>query len=218
MEWGTQQCVMTLDIKKPSATISLKLQDIVLTQWTNTTNFGIFCVCHPMNQTQEDIMNLVSTFYDQSQQLDTLVALIKQVDQISLRLLDWLVTSFARDKNLLTSPSSESCIYEKYKRVLSKYKRRNFDPFRRAKRRVEGVSVAYDVTFVYNGAQLRTTVGQLNFVKWCVESEVYHFAVTHKVEIEDTMLCGQNKTKKRKLKNIQPVTNITNGNYTVSFA
>jgi hypothetical protein len=161
-------------------------------------------------------MKLVSVFYAHTQFLDTLVALIKQVDQISLRLLDWLVTSFARDKNLLTSPSSESCIYEKYKRVLSKYKRRNFDPFRRAKRRVKGTSVAYDVTFVHNDQKLRTTVGQLNFVKWCIESGVYSFAVSNKDEIESAMLSGQGK--KRKFRSCQRPTNLTSGVYTISFA
>jgi hypothetical protein len=173
---ASSQTSTQVEFCKPSAVNSLLQQDMNLAKGTHTTAYGHFVVNHPLSATQCCIMRGAEKFYRKMENLDVLASLITQSGNVSLRLLDWLVTTLAKSHHLYCDPHDESSIYEQYKLVLSRYKRRNFDPFRRCKRRVGGVSVVYCVVFDYSGAELKSTVGQLNFVKWCIESGVYMFA------------------------------------------
>lgn len=174
--------------QKPSASNSLIEQDKIFAESADEHVFGIFAVNHPLSTMQTKIMQEVASFYADSANLEILAVLIRQSGTISLRLLDWLVTTYSKFNLTMASDDDDTGIYEQYKLVLSRYKRRNFDPFRRCKRKVGDTSVSYSVTFTHDGKELKSTVGQLNFVKWCIVSKVYDYAVVHNPKI-DPLLC-----------------------------
>lgn len=112
----------------------------------------------------------------------------KRAEQtISLRLLDWLVTNYAKSKNVVytvTDPDTGSektfNVYMEYKAQLKAYSKRFFDPFCR-RERVEIVN--------HDGVPQETTVGQLNFLRWCIKSGVVRFALDNRELIEADMVC-----------------------------
>lgn len=127
---------------------------------------------------------------------------------ISLRLLDWFVTHYARTRNVLFwIDDARSTIHEtvtsttvarlrkfhlyfEYRAQLKSYTKLYFDPFRRHDR----------ITFVLDGpaqpAQptareapmtVETTVGQLNFFRWVFQNRILEYIRAHLTEIEKDM-------------------------------
>ena len=91
----------------------------------------------------------------------------------SLRALDWLVINYAKKHRItymLRLPGKAPQlfdVFQEYKMCLLRYKRINFDPFRRGRR----------VYFQLNGNRwYETTVGQLNFIHWASIYGVLDFA------------------------------------------
>tara|TARA_B100001093_G_C26568749_1_gene901988 strand:- start:426 stop:905 length:480 start_codon:yes stop_codon:yes gene_type:complete len=97
--------------------------------------------------------------------------IINGESNISLRIVDWFATNFAKnyytvydlDKNGI---SQRFKVYNDYKLKLKAYSKRRFDPFCRWER----------ITFPYkNGTSIQTTIGQLNFFKWAIENKVIDY-------------------------------------------
>lgn len=103
--------------------------------------------------------------------------------RVSLRTLDWLVTNFAKKNTVVFSvqpPGSQAMrfnVYNEYKSWLRRYRRLNFDPFRRYVR----------VYFVFDGRIYSTTTGQLNFMNWAFHHNLVNYAHEHLSEIERDM-------------------------------
>lgn len=104
----------------------------------------------------------MSDYYTAERIHTLLLPIITQQDALSLRVLDWLVTNYAKKNNVVYEYEVEPGerlmlnVYSEYKSWLRNYRRRNFDPFRRRTR----------LYFVHQGVQHETTVGQLNFIYW----------------------------------------------------
>jgi len=109
-----------------------------------------------------------------------------------LRAFDWAVTNFAKgrpdlhiiDGNII-DPNLD------YQNELKKHHRLLFDPFRRGTH----------LFFEFNGEPQRTTVGQLCFIKWCVEHHVDKYVETHLGDIRKHMSSSTKKngtTKRRR--------------------
>lgn len=171
-----------IEIQKPSATNSIAAQDTQLAATRYAIKCGRFTIHHPLGQVQQTVMKDMAGFYEDDTRLQQLCLLINQKEKISLRTLDWLVTSYARHKDVCIN--SERSVYELYKLALGRFRRRNFDPFRRARRRLGDAQLTYDVTFQTDEGVQRTTVGQLNFVSWTIRTGLYDYALTHKDEID----------------------------------
>lgn len=84
----------------------------------------------------------------------------------SLRLLDWLVVDYAMDipvvyswKRSYEKEAAPLVLRQSYTQMLSRYRRRHFDPFRRKHR----------VYFSIGDDVYETTVGQLIFLMWAHE-------------------------------------------------
>lgn len=113
-------------------------------------------------------------------------------DGISLRLLDWLVTNYAKSKNVVYALQGEDKtfnVYMEYKAQLKAYSKRFFDPFCRRER----VSITNA-----HGEDQETTVGQLNFLRWCIRCGVIRYAFENKDAIEADMLCVSKMKPKTK--------------------
>ena len=99
-----------------------------------------------------------------------------------LRAYDWAVTNFSKTKRSFLFEESNSSVdifdpYSLYVGELKKFHRLLFDPFRR------GTHVYFD----YKNSIQITTVGQLTFIKWCIENKIDKYVENHYVEIKKNM-------------------------------
>jgi len=133
--------------------------------------------------TQREVLldRLVNYFSkDDFAALDKVLPIINREDEVSLRLVDWFVTNYA--KKTLTTYLNHSgrrfVVHNEYKLRLRSYKKRQFDPFCRWDR----IEIPYR-----NDTVVTTTVGQLNFFKWALENEVIDFIRENQKTIEADM-------------------------------
>jgi len=117
--------------------------------------------------------------------------ILNGLSPISLRIIDWFVTHYAKKQNInywLTNDkqkyfitlSSQSdlfkfYLYVDYRAQLKSYTKLLFDPFRRHER----------ISFIIQSKPLdviETTVGQLNFFRWAFENHVIDY-MTEKIDI-----------------------------------
>ena len=106
--------------------------------------------------------------------------------RISLRLLDWLVTNYAKNKNIHYQVNGDMInVFSAYKRFLRCYKRSLFDPFRRKT----------VLLFTWKNQIFHTTVGQLNFLKFCDKYGVLTYAAKYHLEIDRNMTGALSRSK-----------------------
>ena len=104
---------------------------------------------------------------------------------VSLRVLDWLVTNYAKKHNIVYEVDGRMFnMYCAYKEQLKSFSKKYFDPFRR------GPHIAYPLagSVVSDDVLVVTTVGQLNFFRWAIRYGVIDFCARHRVEIERDMM------------------------------
>ena len=116
--------------------------------------------------------------------LEKLLPIVTGTSPISLRLVDYFVTNYAKKMNTsFTSGGRHFLVYFHYKRELNAYSKRLFDPFCRRER----------IMFQARGVEpFVTTVGQLNFFRWFLEKNILEYVLEHRDTIETDM----NKTLK----------------------
>ena len=143
--------------------------------------------------TQNDLlMNNLMEFYKKDDNLHKMLKIITGESKISLRIVDWFATNYAK-KNYTTyviegANERRFKVYVDYKLKLKAYSKKRFDPFCRWDR----ISVPYK-----NGTFIETTIGQLNFFKWALENKVIDYLEEHYETIENDMN-SRNSTSKRK--------------------
>lgn len=141
--------------------------------------------------TQNDLLlNNLMDFYKQDNNMDTMLKIITGESKISLRIVDWFATNYAKKYYTLYSidESRRFKVYVDYKLKLKAYSKKRFDPFCRWDR----ISIPYkDETCI------ETTIGQLNFFKWALENKVIHYIEENYETIEKDMN-ARNSTSKRK--------------------
>ena len=148
--------------------------------------------------TQNDLLlNNLMVFYktECNDNLDNMLKIITGESKISLRIVDWFATNYAKKfYTLYTIEQTEDNIarrfkvYDDYKLKLKAYSKKRFDPFCRWDR----ISIPYK-----NGTFIETTIGQLNFFKWALENKVVDFIEENYDTIEKDMN-NRNSTSKRK--------------------
>ncbi len=140
--------------------------------------------------TQNDLLmtNLLK-FYDEDNNLETMLKIINGESPISLRIIDWFATNYA--KKFFTvyevGVNRRFKVYVDYKLKLKAYSKRRFDPFCRWDR----ITIPYS-----SGTFIQTTIGQLNFFKWALENGVIAYIGAHYAAIEDDMN-ARNSTSRR---------------------
>jgi hypothetical protein len=100
---------------------------------------------------------------------------------VSLRLMEWFVTNYAKKQNVYYHTHTMRCfnVYLSYKAQLRAYNKRYFDPFCRNER----VCITDQ-----EGNTTETTVGQANFFRWVIQNDVLQWATTHIADIESDMV------------------------------
>ena len=126
------------------------------------------------------LLRMLRTNYTPSIAKDVLVPLIEQTSPVSLRALDWCVTNWSKSRNVVChsqNAGQETNIHHSYRDMLSHWKRRLFDPFRRRSR----------VDVMVDGKTYETTLGQANFALWIFQSGTYAYVLGHILDIESNM-------------------------------
>jgi hypothetical protein len=133
---------------------------------------------------QDHVVTWLQEFYTVPGHLEKLLPIVTGTSPISLRLVDYFVTNYAKKMNTsFTSGGRHFLVYFHYKRELNAYSKRLFDPFCRRER----------IMFEARGVEpFVTTVGQLNFFRWFLEKNILEYVLEHRDTIETDM----NKTLK----------------------
>lgn len=97
-------------------------------------------------------------------------------DPVSLRLIDFLVRKYAKEKACKTvdAAGNQHSIFVEYEQLKMNRHKRRFDAFRRFQKQ----------TVSFHGKELDTTDGQLAFFAWCLQSGVLDFAHANRAVIE----------------------------------
>jgi len=142
----------------------------------------------------ELLLNNLMDFYRNEEYLSRMLKIITGESKISLRIVDWFATNYAKKYYTLYIINSTNenkirfKVYFDYKLKLKAYSKKRFDPFCRWDR----ISIPYK-----NGTSIETTIGQLNFFKWAIENKVIEYIENNYDDIEKDMNT-RNSTSKRK--------------------
>jgi hypothetical protein len=137
------------------------------------------------------LLNNLITYYKDNDNLDKMLKIINGDVNISLRIVDWFTTNFAKKHyTVYDLPNGNRFkVYNDYKLKLRSYSKKKFDPFCRWDR----INIPYK-----NETLLQTTIGQLNFFKWAFENKIIDYIESNYEVIENDMN-SRNSTSKRKM-------------------
>lgn len=142
--------------------------------------------------TQNDLLlTKLKEYYNKDNNLEKMLSIINGDSRISLRIVDWFATNYAKKYYTvydIDSSDKRFKVYIDYKLKLKAYSKRRFDPFCRWDR----VNIPYK-----DGNFIQTTIGQLNFFKWALENGVIKYIENNYIAIEKDMNL-RNSTSKNK--------------------
>jgi len=126
-------------------------------------------------QSQEQwVLHRLEKFYSVPENLEKVSAILTGTSNLSLRIIDWFVTNYAKKFNVaFTAKDRYVIVYLSYKSHLKAYSKKMFDPFCRCKR------------IKFKG--LDTTVGQLNFFEWVISDDILKYLEIHRDEVHADM-------------------------------
>ena len=130
-------------------------------------------------------MSRLKSFYgeDNHVNMKRILPYINGDSSISLRLIDWFVTNYAKKNYTVYAVERNNAnvrfkVFIDYKLRLRAYGKKKFDPFCRWER----IAMPYE-----NDTKIETTIGQLNFFKWALENNILKFIEDNRREIEEDM-------------------------------
>ena len=145
-----------------------------------------------MNSQNELLLHKLMEFYNKDDNLNRMLSIINGESRISLRIVDWFSTNYAKKYN--TTYEIGVCerfkVYNDYKLKLKAYSKKRFDPFCRWER--------IKMPFGDKEFSIETTIGQLNFFKWAIENKIIHFIEENMTEIEEDMNLNNSISKTKK--------------------
>ena len=146
----------------------------------------------PLTSRERYLMALLEREYDDEIARTVLRPLLTQHSPVSLRTIDWCVTNWAKQHNVVCAAhgtGNPTNIHHSYRSMLNFWKRRLFDPFRRRTR----------CTVLIDGTRHETTLGQANFALFIYRSGILSYVLGHVDEIErDMNAVSQSQKRKRR--------------------
>jgi len=135
------------------------------------------------------LLTKLMAFYHSPEILDKMLNIINGESKISLRIVDWFSTNYAKKYYTVykLKTNNRFKVYIDYKLKLRAYSKKRFDPFCRWDR----ITIPYK-----EGTSIQTTIGQLNFFKWAIENEVIKYIEDNYKTIEADMNT-RNSTSRR---------------------
>lgn len=138
------------------------------------------------------LLNSLLEFYDNGENnLNTMIKIINGESNISLRIIDWFVTNYAKKYYTIYEIDNNKRfkVYNDYKLKLKAYSKRRFDPFCRWER----IIIPYD-----KDKNMETTIGQLNFFRWAIENKILNYILENYSKIEADMNNNNSTSRKKK--------------------
>lgn len=134
--------------------------------------------------------NLKKYYRENPENLDMMLQIINGESPVSLRIVDWFATNYAKQKFTVyhLKGGCRFKVYADYKLKLRAYSKKRFDPFCRWDR----INIPYK-----DGTAIQTTLGQLNFFKWALDNDVIKYIQEHYLDIEKDMN-HRNSTSRRR--------------------
>jgi hypothetical protein len=127
------------------------------------------------------LLNNLKSYYSENDysRLDAILKILNGDSPISLRIIDWFVTNFSKQKYVVYPLTNgvRFKVYNDYKLKLKAYSKKRFDPFCRW----EKIIIPYKTQFI------QTTIGQLNFFKWVIDNEIIEYIEKEYALIEQDM-------------------------------
>lgn len=147
---------------------------------------------------QDFLMQSLTDFFQKSEHIQQMIPIVQGHSRISLRIIDWFVTNYAKKNNTRisvmpgTAAAKEFLVFLNYKSQLKAYTKKQFDPFCRRER----------INFYYDHSDdskfLETTVGQLNFFRWAIKHHVLDYISDNLDNIETDMNSSIRKVYSKK--------------------
>lgn len=138
------------------------------------------------------LLNSLLQFYNNGENnLNTMIKIINGESNISLRIIDWFVTNYAKKYYTIyeIDDNKRFKVYNDYKLKLKAYSKKRFDPFCRWER----IIIPYD-----KDKNMETTIGQLNFFRWAIENKILNYILENYSKIEADMNNNNSTSRKKK--------------------
>lgn len=122
---------------------------------------------------QDLLLKSLLQYYKNTSTIKKLLSILGKEGNISLRIVDYLCTNYAKHNDVVYYIGNKKTpfnLYLDYRAQLKAYSKMQFDPFKRHKRITINVP-----TNLYQSGKLETTVAQLNFFKWAIDSKVLEY-------------------------------------------
>ena len=137
------------------------------------------------------LLKSLCRFYDHNTYLTQFLQAVNGENNISLQLLDWLITNYAKKYNVTYLVNDNTFnIYLNYKTQLKAYSKKQFDPFQRRDR------ISFEIRKNGKSENIITTIGQLNFFRWAIQNKVIDYATQNYTSIEKDMNSSIKSRKK----------------------
>jgi hypothetical protein len=142
-------------------------------------------------QSQEQwVLHRLEKFYANPLNIQKVQDILSGTSNLSLRLIDWFVTNYAKKFNVaFMSKEKYVIVYLSYKSHLKAYGKKMFDPFCRCKH------------IKFHG--LDTTVGQLNFFEWVISDDILSYLETHRDQVHADMESRLQDLKDESVKDVR---------------
>jgi|TARA_B100000902_G_scaffold10883_1_gene13285 hypothetical protein len=112
------------------------------------------------------LLNSLLEYFDRKINMESLVEILQDRSLVSLRMIDWFVTKYARKHSTYYVVEGKNfSVYTNYKSQLKAYSKKQMDPFCRRDR----------VLLSKHGSEIITTIGQMNFFRWAIENRILKY-------------------------------------------
>ena len=154
---------------------------------------------HNYNLTTQNGLMLakLTEFYNNNKNLELMLNIINGSSKVSLRLVDWFTTNYAKANYIVYKFQRGSEIirfkpFDDYKLNLRAYSKKRFDPFCRWER----------IYFPYkHDTYIQTTIGQLNFFRWAIQNNIIDYIIENFDAIESDMNARNSQSRLKQLQN-----------------
>jgi len=132
-----------------------------------------------MNAKDELLLQSLRTFYSDPKHANEARRLLGSGSKISLRVIDWLVTTHSKSHRIFCMLDNGSVfdIHSSYKAQLRSFSKQRFDIFRRGDR----------LEFALGDEEVETTLAQLTFIRWLIRFNIVRYYEEHADEIEHAL-------------------------------
>lgn len=163
----------------------------------------------------EVLLEKLHEFFKDKENYTPLVDIINRKSHISLGIIDWFVTGYAKTHNTVYMKDNKPYhVYREYKNKLKGLNKYKFDSCRRKYRKTKQCVPTFDFICTDN-VTVYTTIGQLNFFKWAISEGIIDYITEHYEELYSALQEKRQKNKKSKSNKNKDEDNEINKNISV---